>query len=715
MMVNELYQRGLRLEKGEAWGEAIKCYQQVLETTPDDPEVLLHLAVCFSGIHEHEQALDTYVKCYQHSLQTEEFKKRILEYVWSTYYKPNETVFKTIYEKNLTYLKAYEHNYLHDLPAFDELPYFFIPASEDKFFVYDKENRQFMSTVCLERSVEDSNDHSNCVVLIINTFAVSFLENLIHKTALKTYDLNSAKAPIYLIWEDTTLRYLHLSAVDYSYLIRKGSLVFFDSHAEGGAFVHFLLDHQAIIPNQIIGDEKLLGAVNQVIRKVTSFRNRDYESNLAEVKSIYRSIDRRYYQSLFKESPEKIRILFLASRFSQFVQFCTRDLMQACRELGMTCELFTDKSEIHRALDPALIEKITEFKPNIIFRINFLKSDYPILPRNIMFISWFQDPCIQINSQEHAKKFLECDYDFIFSYSKTWEKEMRQAGYPQEPIFFQVVPVNDQLFYPRKITPEEIEHYGSEVAVVGNNNKDPERLLAEWIIATIARLDSKIAKQQAATTLLRIYDTLQKIIEKGELIATRDQCRQVIFNFCKNTAVTLNEEQFENLAEQFYLNMSYGLHRKIAYRKIIDAGIPLKIWGRYWEDTEFRPFAMGQVSHGDELAKVYSGTKIVIGNCSLVTAHYRVYEALCCGALCLVRNIPPEYDLCDIRDYLTDGQEVVFYDDEDDLIEKIRYYLQHEEERLKIVRNGQKRIKEILTYRVMVENMLHNIKNYLFQ
>ena len=62
---------------------------------------------------------------------------------------------------------------------------------------------------------------------------------------------------------------------------------------------------------------------------------------------------------------------------------------------------------------------------------------------------------------------------------------------------------------------------------------------------------------------------------------------------------------------------------------------------------------------------------------------YRLFEALACGPLVMCDRMlrPPQG--------LQDGKHLIFYDDPGDLLEKACYYLENEEERLKIANQGQ--------------------------
>ena len=78
----------------------------------------------------------------------------------------------------------------------------------------------------------------------------------------------------------------------------------------------------------------------------------------------------------------------------------------------------------------------------------------------------------------------------------------------------------------------------------------------------------------------------------------------------------------------------------------------------------------------------------------------RIFDVLSCGGFCLT-NYQPE-----VAEYFADGEELVMYTDMADLAEKVQYYLEHEEERKQIAKNGYRKVKEEFGLAERVEGML---------
>jgi len=60
--------------------------------------------------------------------------------------------------------------------------------------------------------------------------------------------------------------------------------------------------------------------------------------------------------------------------------------------------------------------------------------------------------------------------------------------------------------------------------------------------------------------------------------------------------------------------------------------------------------------------------------------------------------------------YFTEGEDLVCFDGVEDLREKVAYYLEHEDERMRIAENGYRKVKMYHTYINRIDEMLHIIE-----
>jgi predicted SAM-dependent methyltransferase len=103
----------------------------------------------------------------------------------------------------------------------------------------------------------------------------------------------------------------------------------------------------------------------------------------------------------------------------------------------------------------------------------------------------------------------------------------------------------------------------------------------------------------------------------------------------------------------------------------------------------------------EDMAVVFSLSKIVFNKSVKDDVNMRVFEALGCGSLLLTNQIGPGQDLL-----FKNGEHIVEYRSRKELIEKAEYYLKHEEEREKIAAQGREEVLRKHTYAHRMDYML---------
>jgi len=95
----------------------------------------------------------------------------------------------------------------------------------------------------------------------------------------------------------------------------------------------------------------------------------------------------------------------------------------------------------------------------------------------------------------------------------------------------------------------------------------------------------------------------------------------------------------------------------------------------------------------NEMAGIFSQSKIVFNEAINRDLNMRVFEALCSGSLLVTDSAPGS----GLEEFFQDNEHLVIFNEEN-LIERIRFYLEHPDERLKIARKGQKEALARHTY-----------------
>ncbi len=116
---------------------------------------------------------------------------------------------------------------------------------------------------------------------------------------------------------------------------------------------------------------------------------------------------------------------------------------------------------------------------------------------------------------------------------------------------------------------------------------------------------------------------------------------------------------------------------------------------------------MGTADYFNEMPHVFANSKINL-NKTLKSIQYgiplRAMDIMGAGGF-LLTNFQ-----ADFLDYFIPGEDFVYYNDSDDLLNKIEYYLSHEKERQEIAQNGHQKVKENHSFQKCFENMLETLK-----
>ena len=117
---------------------------------------------------------------------------------------------------------------------------------------------------------------------------------------------------------------------------------------------------------------------------------------------------------------------------------------------------------------------------------------------------------------------------------------------------------------------------------------------------------------------------------------------------------------------------------------------------------------MGPVSYFDEMPLVFKLSKINL-NITLRSIQHaiplRVYDILGAGGFLL-----SNYQVDLARHFVAD-EEFVYYEDRKDLLNKIDYYLKHDDERIAIAKNAHDRVASEHTFDVRVGQIIDIVRS----
>jgi glycosyltransferase involved in cell wall biosynthesis len=125
--------------------------------------------------------------------------------------------------------------------------------------------------------------------------------------------------------------------------------------------------------------------------------------------------------------------------------------------------------------------------------------------------------------------------------------------------------------------------------------------------------------------------------------------------------------------------------------------------------TRWAEGAMGNRNGMDaeEHTKFLNSGLMVIQNSRWKEITRRIFEAMACGKLILTDRLPEETGLSEM---FIDGEDIVYYDEMFDCIEKMNYYNENEEERERIAYNGMAKVIANYTQIQVVDKLIEKFE-----
>ncbi len=216
-------------------------------------------------------------------------------------------------------------------------------------------------------------------------------------------------------------------------------------------------------------------------------------------------------------------------------------------------------------------------------------------------------------------------------------------------------------------------HYTPDMAITFNKTRHFMRSIPKYdAVITTKRYEMEKYKEHGAKCVIFIGKAFDPGIHKPYAL-TAQELRTYGSDVC-----------FVGRCERHYFRL---------VRAVAHATDGLAIWADQWKRKTFmRPWLKKAYRGGNvwesEYGKALSGAKIGLGFLTKLgpeTATARSIEIPACGTLLLAERTNEHQEL------FQEGKEAEFFDNEEELREKIKYYLSHPDERERIAVAGRKR------------------------
>lgn len=368
-----------------------------------------------------------------------------------------------------------------------------------------------------------------------------------------------------------------------------------------------------------------------------------------------------------------------------------RDIVETFHAMGFTVDNIEQKLgnyDVSPEFEKVIEAKLLEHHYDFVFTVNYFAVISNVCQKHgVRYVSWSCDnPLI---SMYHESVFHPCNY--IFTFDKTNYLEFKEMGV--EHIWYLPLAVDCGRIDAVLSQADDLPCYAADVAFVGSlyernsydrlRNKLPEYLRGYFDAVIEAQLNisgANIVEPMLTTDILeqlQSYFALEKSEGSFSDLGLIFQTTVLGFKIAEVERRRALIELSKHFLVDVYSNSDVSDLLRIRYRGSVD----------YWSESP-KVFHAAKINLNFTIPNIKSGIPL------------RVWDVLGAGGF-LLTNYQAE-----IPYYFKEGEDLVCFDGVEDLVEKTAYYLNHEEERAWIARNGRKKAEQYHSYYHRIEQIL---------
>lgn len=364
----------------------------------------------------------------------------------------------------------------------------------------------------------------------------------------------------------------------------------------------------------------------------------------------------------------------LIYHWNSFLQY---DIVQICRENNIDFQTFewTFQDKNHDEKFIGWFQENIGGEYDALLSVNY----YPLLSevcmkKGMKYIAWCYDTPLNVKRIEET---LNNPVNYVFLFDKIQWWQYARQGF--QTVYHLPLGVNRTRLANLKISDADYGKYAAEVSFVGKLYQSPFReVLAPLDDFTKGYLQSFIDVQ------FHIYGNfvLDKMITE-ELITNihsqyRKRAPETTLQLCKASLTQLLAEEVTRRERMILLNLCgkrfctkfYSFDKEPLVKNVTECGPVDYVWEMP------KVFACSKVNLNPSLKIIQTGIPL------------RAFDIMGAGGF-LLSNYQEEF-----FDHYEDGKDMVIYENMEDAVEKIQFYLKHEDIRCKIAENGRRKTLE---------------------
>lgn len=521
------------------------------------------------------------------------------------------------------------------------------------------------------------------------------------------------KQAIYVVERSADILRLNLEIHDWKKILTSGRVFFFVGKKINQQLRDFFRNVLRPLPEVILfyemtqqENQPLVARVVKTIRDITENRKKEGIRLLRQTNRYYDSLSDKDWQRIFS-SPRKrpLRILLITTRFSTFIQYCIRDVAQGFEALGHRTRTVIQKADTERFSHLEIQRNLASFKPDMVFQIDWLRAQYGSLyHKSIPFVCWVQDELPHLYNLQAAKTIGRRDIVL----GVRWQiRRLSKIGYPSENLICLPFPANPELYRPMRLNEKERERYGCEVSYVSHNSWSPEKAFTD-LLAQIN--DSRIKE------ILKImFELVKERFYNGKNCYSQEDYELLLLEAEEQKGSGIEDDRLRAyILKEFFYKIGSGFFRQIPLEWIAEEEYDLKLYGRGWENhPRLSKYAQGPARNGPELCKIYNFSQLNLQLMQNKNLHPRLLDGLASGGFFLIKYHPEDYEEGELASYFDINKDIIEFKGKDDLLRKVRFYLDHPEERSLITERARKKVLERLTYTATMQSVIDKVREQI--